>query len=143
SLDYESKLARRSYVIGRGGSPLARGSSPRQPKEANRLVAIRLNRPLPSMILETARIILRPFREQDIDLAAPLMANPDFMRFSLGVFSREQTAAFLEKILSWQGQGLPSQFAVIFRQTGALIGYCGFFHHHVDGTDETEIGYRL
>src|SRR5207244_1111803 len=101
-----------------------------------------VNRPY-LMNLKTSRLMLRPFRPQDIDLLAGLMANPDFMRFSLGVFSREQTAAFLERILSWQSQGLPSQFAVIFRQTGELIGYCGFFHHHVDGTDEIEIGYRL
>jgi len=37
------------------------------------------------MILETPRLILRPFRKEDLDLLAPLMANPDFMRFSLGV----------------------------------------------------------
>ena len=55
--DYESKLARRSYVVGRGGSP-------------NRPVAIRVNRPLPNMILETARLILRLFREEDFDLVA-------------------------------------------------------------------------
>jgi RimJ/RimL family protein N-acetyltransferase len=95
------------------------------------------------MILETARLILRPFREEDVDLLAPLMANPDFMRFSLGVFNRDQTAAFLEKVLNWDRAGQPSQFALIFRETGALIGYCGFFHQRVDGKDETEIGYRL
>src|SRR5207248_7188563 len=35
-------------------------------------------------------------------LWAPLMANPDFMRFSLGIFAREQTAAFLDKVVGWQ-----------------------------------------
>src|SRR5207245_3433651 len=64
-------------------------------------------------------------------------------RFSLGVFNRDQTAAFLEKILNWDRTGQPSQFALIFRKTGALIGYCGFFHQHVDETNELEIGYRL
>jgi hypothetical protein len=49
------------------------------------------------MILEAPRLILRPFREEDVDLLAELMANEDFMRFSLGVYSRKQTAAFLEK----------------------------------------------
>ena len=87
--------------------------------------------------------MLRPFREQDLDPLAKLMANPDFMRFSLGVLSREQTSEFLQKLLGWNRAGLPSQFAVIFRSTGELLGYCGFYHHHVDGTDEIEIGYRL
>jgi len=94
-------------------------------------------------VLETARLILRPFHEDDVDLLAELMANPDFMRFSLGVFSREQTAAFLEKILDWNRAGLPSQFAVILRENSKLIGYCGFLHQDVDGTNQIEIAYRL
>ena len=95
------------------------------------------------MILETSRLILRPFREEDIDFVAPLMANTDFMRFSLGVFAREQTVAFLDKLIDWVRRGLPSQFAFIHRNDNRLIGYCGFFHQQVDEMDEIEIGYRL
>jgi len=61
------------------------------------------------MILETSRLILRPFREKDVDLLAKLMANEDFMRFSLRIYSCKQTAAFREKILARQNRGLPSQ----------------------------------
>ncbi|PYK85993.1 MAG: hypothetical protein DMF47_08120 [Verrucomicrobia bacterium] len=74
-------------------------------------------------ILETSRLILRPFREEDVDLLAELMANEDFMRFSLGVYSCKQTAAFLEKILARQNRALPSQFAVLSRADNRLIGY--------------------
>ena len=94
-------------------------------------------------VLQTSRLVLRPFREEDIDLLAKLMANADFMRFSLGVFSRQQTIAFLGKIIGWQRRGLPSLFAVIHRADNRLIGYCGFFHQQVDGIEEIEIGYRL
>lgn len=72
-----------------------------------------------------------------------LMGDKDFMRFSLGVFSREQTAAFLEKVRARDRDGLPSQFGVIFRQDDRMIGYCGFFPQTVDGIEELEIGYRL
>jgi ribosomal-protein-alanine N-acetyltransferase len=95
------------------------------------------------VILETPRLILRPFREEDLDLLAPLMANPDFMRFSLGVYSQERTSAFLDKVINWQRRGLPSQFAVIHGAENRLIGYCGFLHQQVDATDEIEIAYRL
>src|SRR5438270_99152 len=71
------------------------------------------------------------------------MANQDFMRFSLGVYTREQTQAVLDKILSWNRAGLPSQFAVVIQTGGKLIGYCGFFHQAVDEKNEIEIGYRL
>ena len=95
-------------------------------------------------ILETARLILRPFQEDDLDLMAGLFANPDFMRFSLGVFTkREQTVAFIEKVIGWDRDGIPSQFAVVPRGEIDLVGYCGFFHHPEHGIDDIEIGYRL
>ena len=96
------------------------------------------------MQLETARLTLRSFREEDVDAMAQLFANPDFMRFSLGVFTeRKQTLAFLEKVMAWDLAGLPSQFAVVLRGERPLIGYCGFFYHPEDGIEDIEIGYRL
>jgi RimJ/RimL family protein N-acetyltransferase len=93
--------------------------------------------------LQTARLILRPFVESDLDALSALMANQDFMRFSLGVFSREQTAGFLEKVRARDRAGLPSQFAVVLRENGRLVGYCGFFLQVVDDVEELEIGYRI
>jgi hypothetical protein len=40
-----------------------------------------------------------PFGAKRVDLLSELIANEDFMRFSAGVYSYKQTAAFLEKIL--------------------------------------------
>ena len=75
---------------------------------------------------------------------AELFADPDFMRFSLGVFTkREQTLAFIEKVIGWDRAEIPSQFAVIPRGENNLIGYCGFFHHPEHGIEDIEIGYRL
>jgi len=94
--------------------------------------------------LETERLILRSFREEDVDVMAQLFANPDFMRFSLGVFTeRKQTMAFIEKVIGWDRSGIPSQFAVVPRSEDAIIGYCGFFYHPEHGIDDIEIGYRL
>ncbi len=95
-------------------------------------------------VIETPRLILRHFMAADLDPLADLMANPDFMRFSSGVFTREQTSAFLfDRVIAAADAGLPSQFAVIFRAENRLIGYCGFFRQVVDEVDEIEIGYRL
>jgi RimJ/RimL family protein N-acetyltransferase len=96
------------------------------------------------MELQTARLTLRSFREEDVDAMAQLFADPDFMRFSLGVFTkREQTIAFIEKVVGWDRAGVPSQFAVVPRGDDALIGYCGFFYHPEHGIEDIEIGYRL
>jgi RimJ/RimL family protein N-acetyltransferase len=80
------------------------------------------------MELQTERLILRSFCEKDVDVMAQLFANPNFMRFSLGVFTeRKQTVAFIEKVIGWDRDGIPSQFAVIPRGEDAIVGYCGFF----------------
>jgi len=95
------------------------------------------------MQLETERLILRSFREEDVDAMAQLFANPDFMRFSLGVFTeRKQTVAFIEKVIGWDHAGMPSQFAVVPKAEDAVIGYCGFYHHP-ELPGQVEIGYRL
>ena len=96
------------------------------------------------MTLQTPRLILRSFREEDVDVMAQLFANPDFMRFSFGVFTeRKQTSAFIEKVMDWDRAGIPSQFAVVPRGQDAIIGYCGFFYHPEHGIEDLEIGYRL
>ena len=95
------------------------------------------------MQLQTERLILRSFREEDVDAMAQLFANPDFMRFSLGVFTeRKKTLDFIEKVMGWDRAGMPSQFAVVSRGEDPVIGYCGF-HHHPEVPGEIEIGYRL
>jgi [ribosomal protein S5]-alanine N-acetyltransferase len=94
-------------------------------------------------ILQTERLILRPFHADDVETMGKLFANVDFMRFSLGVLTRAQTVAFLEKVIGWERAGLPSQFALIFRSENALIGYCGFYHHPAERINDVEIGYRL
>jgi ribosomal-protein-alanine N-acetyltransferase len=94
-------------------------------------------------ILQTERLILRPFREEDLNRLVELFANRDFMRFSLGPYTREQTAAFLHKVIGWQRTGLPSLFALELKTERPLLGYCGFFHHAPEVTPDVEIGYRL
>ena len=98
---------------------------------------------LVTMELQTPRLILRCFHEEDVDAMAQLFASPDFMRFSLGVFTeRKQTLAFIEKVMAWDRAGIPSQFAVIPRGENTIVGYCGFYHH-AEVPGEIEIGYRL
>jgi RimJ/RimL family protein N-acetyltransferase len=94
------------------------------------------------MILETSRLILRQFQNEDIERLAELTVNRDFMRFSPGPYTRKQTRAVLQKFLNWNQAGLPSQFAVVLRENGVLLGYCGFLHHP-ELAEEVEIGYRL
>jgi RimJ/RimL family protein N-acetyltransferase len=95
-------------------------------------------------VIETPRLILRHFVGADLDALAELMADADFMRFSSGVFTREQTATFLfDRVIAPARAGSPSQFALVLREENRLIGYCGFFRQVVDQLNEIEIGYRV
>ena len=98
---------------------------------------------IPMPMLQTPRLLLRSFGDDDLDRMSELFADQDFMRFSLGVYSREQTAGFLNKVRARDRDGLPSQFGVIFREHNRLIGYCGFFSQIVDEIEDLEIGYRI
>ena len=95
-------------------------------------------------IIETPRLLLRHFVESDLDEMVGLMANPDFMRFSTGVFTREKTTDFLfNRVIAPARAGKPSLFPLILREEQKLIGYCGFYRQIVDEIEEIEIGYRL
>ena len=94
--------------------------------------------------LNTARLSLRSFRDQDLDAFAALAANDGFMRFSsTGALDRAGAAALLERIMVRTRAALPSQFAVFEHGAERMLGYCGFFLQEVDGAEEIEIGYRL
>src|SRR5207237_10704432 len=62
---------------------------------------------------------------------------------TVGAMARGQTEECVDEVVGWDRDGVPSQFAMILRSSGALLGYCGFFHHEVDAKMEIEIGYRL
>jgi ribosomal-protein-alanine N-acetyltransferase len=94
-------------------------------------------------MLETRRLTLRRFMEDDLDALSVLMSDAQFMQFSLGPYSRDQTAVFLERVFAGYRDQVPSQFAATVRAENKLIGYCGFFRQMVDGVEEIEIGYRL
>lgn len=92
--------------------------------------------------LETSRLILRAFRPEDLGPLSELLANPDFMRFSSGVYDREKTSVFLNKIIDWHERGLPSLLAVQVKPEETVLGYCGFYRHP-EVMKDIEIGYRL
>ncbi len=59
------------------------------------------------MILETPRLLLRPFAESDLDDLSALMANADFMRFSWADFPANRRRGFSKKFGRAIVQGYP------------------------------------
>ena len=96
------------------------------------------------LIAQTPRLILRHFQPDELDVLAPILADPEVMRFSsIGQMTRSQTKELLNSILSSYQQRNYGLYAVIYRKNWQLIGFCGFSSQLIDEQQEVEIGYRL
>jgi RimJ/RimL family protein N-acetyltransferase len=49
-------------------------------------------------MLESARLILRPWRKSDLRLFAEQNADPIIMRFLTGLLSRKESDAYVERV---------------------------------------------
>jgi RimJ/RimL family protein N-acetyltransferase len=93
--------------------------------------------------LETQRLLLRPFRDTDLDAYAAMCADPDVMRFvgDRGVLSRDDAWRQMAMLVGhWQLRGF-GMWAVEERTTGAFIGRVGL--HFPDGWPDREVAWAL
>jgi ribosomal-protein-alanine N-acetyltransferase len=118
-----------------------------------------------TVVLETARLILRHFSPDDLDDLAAIQADPDVMRY-IGhgaVKTRQETAAmmefaFIDNRHAWPIQTLArvpqltraiernahfSLWATVYKPDNKLIGRCGLLSWDLDGRKEVEVGYVL
>jgi RimJ/RimL family protein N-acetyltransferase len=93
--------------------------------------------------LTTDRLLLRPFRDEDLDTYAEICADPEVMRY-LGdgkVLSRAEAWRQMAFIVGhWQLKGF-GLWAVEEKATGALIGRAGLLHP--EGWPGFEVGWTL
>lgn len=95
-------------------------------------------------IIETQRTILRPFSLDDVDAVVSFLGDPEVMRFSLnGPYDRNQCEAFVKNNMEHHRLKGYALCAVVFKENGKVIGYCGFYDQVIDGMEEVEVGYRL
>jgi RimJ/RimL family protein N-acetyltransferase len=93
-------------------------------------------------VIETDRVRLRRFTNEDRDAVARWNADAEFTRHLAGVQTREQSDAMFDR---WQrhwdehGFGL---LAVEWKETGELIGRSGPQYHRV-WADDPEVGWAL
>lgn len=95
------------------------------------------------MILTTERLRLRPIERDDLDSFARLYADPEVMRFSLGVLDLGQAQEKLDRILALMADRGWDSFVIELRDDGRFVGIVGLAPQQVDGVAEVELGYRL
>ena len=96
-------------------------------------------------MIETPRLILRPWREADRAPFAAMGADPEVMAHFPALLSRDESDAMVDRIglmMADQGFGF---WAVERRDSGDFIGFCGLnrVNFACPVTDEVEIGWRL
>jgi RimJ/RimL family protein N-acetyltransferase len=95
--------------------------------------------PLP---IETERLLLRRFEDDDLDSIAAVYGDPEVMRHVYtGVLDREGAAALLEAYRRMQEEQGFSTWAIVEKASGSVVGDAGFGLYAATG--EPELGYTL
>ncbi len=92
--------------------------------------------------LETERLILRQFREEDLDAYAAMVADPEVMRhLGSGPMDREEAWRNMAMVVGhWRLRGF-GMWAVEEKATGAMIGRVGCWRP--EGWPGLEVGWTL
>ncbi|MFD7992599.1 GNAT family N-acetyltransferase [Streptomyces mexicanus] len=98
-------------------------------------------------MLETPRLILRRWREEDVAPMAAVNADPEVMRWIRdgGVLDEQQTRGRIQARESeWESRGF-GLFAVEIRSTGELAGFTGLSvpEYFPEVLPAVEVGWRL
>jgi ribosomal-protein-alanine N-acetyltransferase len=92
-------------------------------------------------MLETERLVLRRFTENDVDAVFALRSDAEMMRFIRAPQGRQESVNWLRLVSSlWESDRI-GFCAVVEKASGALIGWCGLWR--LKETGETEIGYAI
>jgi RimJ/RimL family protein N-acetyltransferase len=94
-------------------------------------------------VIETPRLVLRPFTLEDLDEFALLCADPDVMRYIANGEPQSRECAeirFNALIKHWNDHGF-GPFALTAKSSSEFAGFCGL--QYLDDTREIEVGYRL
>ncbi|MBR3493980.1 MAG: GNAT family N-acetyltransferase [Clostridia bacterium] len=95
------------------------------------------------MILETERLVLREYVQEDYPALYALLSDPETMRY----YPKPYDEAGTQRWLDWSfenyrlyGFGL---WAVVRKDTGEWIGDCGITLQKIDGETLPEVGYHI
>lgn len=93
------------------------------------------------MLIETERLLVRPWREDDAEGAKAVYCDPEVRFFTGGVYPAEKIEEFIRKRRESHAKGELRLLPVVEKSSGRIVGSCGF--QPFDGGPEIEIGWML
>ena len=94
-------------------------------------------------IIETERLLLRPFVPEDFDALYAVLADSDIMQHYPYRFDAERVEHWIARNMErykMDGFGL---WAVVLKENGEVIGDCGLTLQNINGSILPEIGYHI
>ena len=96
------------------------------------------------ILRETKRTLLKKISQDDLKPLAQLFADPAVMEFSLkGPFSFERSQEILKTMIDNNEKYGFGACAVIHKETGKWMGFCGLWWDEEDGELKNDFGYRF
>ncbi len=98
------------------------------------------------MIIQSERLLFRPYHDEDFGFLASLLSDPEMVRFIGNGQTRDKNGSkrFLEWIYSTYKFGSEMGLMVLVnKDDNVLIGHAGLVPQTIDGTEEVEIGYWI
>lgn len=99
-------------------------------------------------VLETERLILRTWCENDLEPMFRINQDPKVMEYFPALVNKEDTLSFIDRVFKHQDEHGYSLYAVELKSTHEMIGFIGLLHRIREELDvpfnpSTEIGWRL
>jgi RimJ/RimL family protein N-acetyltransferase len=94
-------------------------------------------------VLQTERLVLREMETTDADALLAVLGDPETMVHYPRPFDRDAVGRWIDRARrSYADRGF-GLYAVILRESGELIGDCGYLLQEIHGRSEVELSYHI
>ena len=92
--------------------------------------------------IETPRLLLRKMRPEDVAPLEAVLSDSYTMRFYPAPFPRDKVEIWVANSIARDEERGYALWSSVLKETGEVIGDCGFLVQDIDGEKELEIGYH-
>ena len=95
------------------------------------------------VVTETERLLIRRITHKDMDALLAIMGKPEVMYAWEHGFTKKDVRKWINRQLTRYRKDGFGYFAVILKESGALIGQAGLMNSTINGNEAVELGYIL